>query len=215
MDKSVSIVLSREVKNYRKLAQVHWNLSDEQMEGMHVHHNPPQHMGGRNIPEHLYVYSAENHKLVHDQEFVLWASKGYEERVKRGTHNKKGVRTGGGPPKKQAPHPEELKILKLRQSGLSKKEVAEMLGITQDKVKRAVVQCRMFGYKLRLKPGPKRGCKGRPQSEETRQKIREKRALQTFGEETQKKKSESMKRHCQNNTWSRRKKSPPPEEETK
>jgi transposase len=81
----------------------------------------------------------------------------------------------GGGPKKQAPHSEELKILKLRQSGLSKQEVADMLGISKDKVKRAVRECSKFGYKLRLKPGPKKGCEGKPRSEETRQKIREKR----------------------------------------
>lgn len=206
MEKSLSIVLSPSIQDYRSLAQSHWGLTDEQMKDMHVHHNPPKHKGGRNVPEHLYVYSPETHRLVHDSEFILWANKGYEERLKRGTQNKKGVRTGGGPSKKTNPHPEELKILKLRQSGLSRKEVAEMLGISEGKVKRAVMQCSKFGYKLRLKPGPKKGCRGNTFSEETKEKIREKRASQTFSEESLNKRSESMKRHCKDHKWSRRKK---------
>ncbi len=47
------------------MAQQHYNLSDEQMRGRHVHHNPPKNEGGRNIPEHLYVYSEEIHDAVH------------------------------------------------------------------------------------------------------------------------------------------------------
>lgn len=38
MDKNLSIVLSNPVRNYRKLAQKHWGLADEQMIGMDVHH---------------------------------------------------------------------------------------------------------------------------------------------------------------------------------
>jgi hypothetical protein len=61
MDKNISIVLSREVSSYRKVAQKHWGLTDEQMKGMHVHHEPPRSKGGRNIPEHLYVCSPSMH----------------------------------------------------------------------------------------------------------------------------------------------------------
>jgi hypothetical protein len=73
-----AIVLSREVYNYRKLAQLHYNLTDEQMKNLDVHHNPPRSSGGRNIPEHLYIYSPENHALVHEDDFILHARKGYE-----------------------------------------------------------------------------------------------------------------------------------------
>jgi hypothetical protein len=65
MNIDVSIVLSREEANYRKLAQIHYGLTDEEMKGRHVHHNPPRYKGGRNIPEHLYVYSPEVHDSVH------------------------------------------------------------------------------------------------------------------------------------------------------
>jgi len=56
-----AIVLVQETKNYRKLAQQHWGLTDEQMKGMHVHHCPERCNGGRNIPEHLYVCSPSVH----------------------------------------------------------------------------------------------------------------------------------------------------------
>jgi hypothetical protein len=62
MDKEVSIVLSKENTDYRKIAQINWGLSDEQMSGKHVHHEPPKALGGRNIPEHLYVCSPDMHQ---------------------------------------------------------------------------------------------------------------------------------------------------------
>ena len=65
MNNDVSIVISRPVHNYRKLAQEWYGLTDEQMIGRHVHHNPPRHKGGQNVPEHLYVYSPEIHDEVH------------------------------------------------------------------------------------------------------------------------------------------------------
>ena len=76
MDKNVSIILSREVNNFRKLAQCWYNLTDDQMVGMHVHHNPPRHQGGRNIPEHLFVYHCTLHSAVHGNDFTMWASEG-------------------------------------------------------------------------------------------------------------------------------------------
>jgi hypothetical protein len=76
MDKEVSIILSNEERNYRKLAQTHYNLTDEQMEEMDVHHNPPRHQGGRDIPEHLYVYHRTLHAAVHGDNFTEWARKG-------------------------------------------------------------------------------------------------------------------------------------------
>ncbi len=57
----MSIVRSAEIRNYRRVAQLHWGLTDEQMLGMHVHHHPPVSEGGRNIPEHLYVCSSSIH----------------------------------------------------------------------------------------------------------------------------------------------------------
>lgn len=76
MDREVSIVLSVERRDYRKVAQKWYGLTDEQMEGMDVHHNPARHEGGRNIPEHLYVYHNALHSAVHDNNFISWARKG-------------------------------------------------------------------------------------------------------------------------------------------
>lgn len=73
MDREVSIVLSVERRNYRKLAQDWYGLTDEQMVDMDVHHNPPRSQGGRNIPEHLYVYHNTLHTAVHDHSFVSWS----------------------------------------------------------------------------------------------------------------------------------------------
>ena len=78
MKKEVSIVLSVERKNYRKLAQNWYGLTNEQMEGMDVHHNPPRHQGGRNIPEHLFVYHYTLHAAVHGDHLTIWARKGGE-----------------------------------------------------------------------------------------------------------------------------------------
>jgi len=76
MDKKVSIVLSSEVKNYRKLAQLWYGLTDEQMVGLDVHHNPPRSLGGRNIPEHLFVYHCTLHSAIHGNDFTRWAREG-------------------------------------------------------------------------------------------------------------------------------------------
>jgi hypothetical protein len=76
MKKEVSIVLSRERKNYRKLAQEWFGLTDEQMKDCDVHHNPPRHQGGRNIPEHLFVYHYTLHAAIHEDGFTEWAKIG-------------------------------------------------------------------------------------------------------------------------------------------
>lgn len=146
-----SIVLSTNNWNYRKVAQYHYNLTDEQMEKIDVHHNPPICEGGRNIPEHLYIYHPTMHKAIHNKQALEWARKS--------SGNKNGKR--GKPATKIEPTSQELKILKLRQSGLSRKEVADFLGLKEHQVKRAVKECSKFGYKLHLKPGPKKGCKQR------------------------------------------------------
>lgn len=144
-----SIVLSTNNWNYRKVAQYHYNLTDEQMEGIDVHHNPPRCEGGRNIPEHLYIYHPITHKAIHDKQALGWARKSG------------GNRTGkrGKPATKIEPTPQELKILKLRQSGLSRKEVADLLALKEHQIKRAIRECSKFGYVLHLKSGPKKGCK--------------------------------------------------------
>ncbi len=72
MKKEVSIVLSSERKNYRKLAQEWFGLTDEQMKDCDVHHNPPRHQGGRNIPEHLFIYHYTLHAAIHEASFILW-----------------------------------------------------------------------------------------------------------------------------------------------
>jgi len=74
----LSIVVSLEKTDHRKVAQNHWGLTDEQMKGMHVHHHPPRSEGGRNIPEHLYVCSPSmhSHGWHNDDEFVKHAARG-------------------------------------------------------------------------------------------------------------------------------------------
>jgi len=76
MEKEVSIVISPSVKNYRKLAQQCYGLNDEQMIDMDVHHNPPRHLGGRNVPEHLFVYHYTLHAAVHSDNLTEWARRG-------------------------------------------------------------------------------------------------------------------------------------------
>jgi DNA-binding MarR family transcriptional regulator len=191
-----AIVLSTDKYNYRKVAQQHYGLTDEQMKDIDIHHNPPRCEGGRNIPEHLYVYHPATHKLIHDKQAINWAKKS------KGNSTEKR----GKPLKKTEPTQQELSILKYRQSGLSRKEVADLLGLKEHQVKRAVKECSKFGYELHLKSGPKKGCEGKSHTEEAKQKIKEKRAEQVFSQESLDKRSESMKKHCQSHTWSRKNK---------
>ena len=190
-----SIVLSINKHNYRKVAQQHYGLTDNQMESVDVHHNPPICEGGRNIPEHLYVYHPATHKLIHNTQAINWAKKS-----KGNTTEKRGK-----PLKKTEPTQQELLILKYRQSGLSRKEVADLLGLKEHQVKRAIRECSKFGYKLHLKSGPKKGCEGKSHTEEAKQKIKEKRSKQVFSQESLDKRSDSMKKHCQSHTWTRKK----------
>jgi hypothetical protein len=105
--KTTAIVLSRENANYRKIAQEHWGLSDEQMKGKHVHHYPEKCNGGRNIPEHLYVCSPEMHS--HGWHNGDWFT------VKALEGQKKGLETRRRNPKIRSPRlkmtPEERKLL--------------------------------------------------------------------------------------------------------
>ena len=91
MDREVSIVLSREKRNYRKVAQEWYGLTDEQMTGMDVHHNPPLHKGGRNIPEHLFVYHPTLHTAVHEFEFVKWSRVGGQKAHELRNENGKSI----------------------------------------------------------------------------------------------------------------------------
>lgn len=61
MESSSALAIYPEYWDYRKLAQKSWGLTDEQMKGMHVHHEPPLCKGGRNIAIHLYVCSPSMH----------------------------------------------------------------------------------------------------------------------------------------------------------
>jgi hypothetical protein len=63
MDKSVSIVVV-DKRPYRKIVQDKWGLTDEQMQGMHVHHRVPVSKGGTNDSCNLYVCSPWFHKNV-------------------------------------------------------------------------------------------------------------------------------------------------------
>jgi hypothetical protein len=93
MDRELSIVLSRESSNYRSMAQTHYGLTSEQMRGVHVHHNPSRSKGGRNIPEHLYVYSPSMHRFAAHggEEWIEWAQKGSEKALEVNRETNTGV----------------------------------------------------------------------------------------------------------------------------
>jgi hypothetical protein len=105
--KTTAIVLSQEKSNYRKVAQESWGLSDEQMQGMHVHHHPERCNGGRNIPEHLYVCSPEMHSYGwHDGDwFTVKAVEGQRKGLET---RRKNIRPQ---PDKRKMTPEERKQL--------------------------------------------------------------------------------------------------------
>lgn len=93
MDKNVSIILSTSNSNYRRIAQINWGLTDEQMNGMDVHHFPPISKGGRNIPEHLYVCSpyVHTHWWHNGEQFVMWARRGAQKAHEKKTSDGKSV----------------------------------------------------------------------------------------------------------------------------
>lgn len=78
-------------RNYRKIAQENWGLTDQQMQGMHVHHRIPKSEGGTNDPTNLYVCSPSFHSMWHGYSyFVEWATENgkktpIEARKKGGT----------------------------------------------------------------------------------------------------------------------------------
>lgn len=158
----MSIVLSREDQNYRRLAQASWGLTNEQMRGMHVHHHPPASEGGRNIPEHLYVCSPSMHAFG-------WHSESYFTlKASTSSGNKHGPR--GRPPKKTAPTERDKQVYELRKQGLSGTKIAEQLGLTRQMAKDGYSECVRFGYPKLPNPrtGPPKGTPGKPCSESTK-----------------------------------------------
>jgi hypothetical protein len=57
-------IVKVDTRPYRKIAQENWNLTDEQMKGMHVHHRIPVSKGGTNDPSNLYVCSPSFHANI-------------------------------------------------------------------------------------------------------------------------------------------------------
>ncbi len=150
-----ALVYSPNLSNYRRVAQKHYGLTNEQMTELDIHHNPPRCMGGRNIPEHLYVYHPIMHKRIHDKQTIEWASKSSGNKTSR----------RGKPPSKTELRPIEIEIGQMASRGMSRREIMEVLGLSENQVKRAVSQCRRFGLGVETKSGPKRGtpqCGGNP-----------------------------------------------------
>lgn len=186
MEKSVSLTYFPPSKNYRKIAQIHWGLTDEQMEGLHVHHEPPVCEGGRNIPEHLYVCSPSIHRWGwHDgKEWIEYASRG----------GKKGGKVSGPKSFKGRHHTEETKE-KLRRINTGKKQSRETIekrvsktrGQTRSQEFKDAMSVKMKGntygkhcvhteeHKAHLSEKMKgnKFNQGKKRSEETRQKIAE------------------------------------------
>ena len=140
----------------RNIARKHWGLTKEQMKGMHVHHFPPRSKGGKDIPEHLYVCSAEFHKKVwHGDEYYMknlmkaveynTGRKQSEETQEKKRRKLKGRNVGGSFGKgADCPHSKKVRILGIEY--VSQKEASENLGIT------------IQGISYRMKHwGPERG----------------------------------------------------------
>ena len=67
-------------RQYRKIAQENWGLTDAQMKGMHVHHRIPQSQGGTNDPSNLYVCCSWFHAHVwHDHLYWVETTKKLHE----------------------------------------------------------------------------------------------------------------------------------------
>jgi hypothetical protein len=75
--KNLSIV-KLETRHHRDVARKNWNLTKEQMKGMHVHHRVPVSEGGTNDPSNLYVCSPSMHRWGwhNGEEFIEWANTG-------------------------------------------------------------------------------------------------------------------------------------------
>ena len=66
--------MSKRYANYRKIYQEHYGCTPEQMRGMHIHHIDGDRKN--NDPNNLKLVTVEEHKALHDSEFVRWAEKG-------------------------------------------------------------------------------------------------------------------------------------------
>ena len=80
MNKNISIVCV-DSRPYRKIAQENWGLTDEQMEGKHVHHRVAESDGGTNDPSNLYVCSPSFHRWGwhKGEEWIEWAERGAQK----------------------------------------------------------------------------------------------------------------------------------------
>lgn len=59
-----SAIVKVDWRNYRRIAQENWGLTNKQMKGMHVHHRVPRSLGGTNDPSNLYVCSPWFHEVI-------------------------------------------------------------------------------------------------------------------------------------------------------
>lgn len=80
---------------YRKIAQKHWGLTDEQMKGMQVHHRIAVSDGGTNDPSNLYVCCPWFHSNIwHGEDscspMVEWCSENGRKGGKRSQEVQKG-----------------------------------------------------------------------------------------------------------------------------
>lgn len=117
-----SAIVKVDKRPYRKIAQEHWGLTNEQMKGMHVHHRIPQSEGGTDDPSNLYVCLPWFHAHVwHDHSFWIEtaaracaaggrANKG----IKRTAQAVENLRKGA---LRRYSNPEERKLASIRQQG--------------------------------------------------------------------------------------------------
>ena len=164
-EECLSLVHSPNSHRHRAVLQRHWNLTDEQMEGMDIHHNPPRCEGGRNIPEHLYLYHPQTHKLIHGTDNE--GTEGWGGRSKGNTNGRRGK-----PPEKTEPTLRDLEVYSLRKDGMNRQDIAKHLNLREHQVKRCLMECYKFGYPL-IKGRGKGGYEGCriPCPEEKRRRI--------------------------------------------